>query len=171
MLTTPVGKDFLKLWQVLQKVWSPNIRNLSLQNKLLFLLKAPLLVVLQRNPWAVICKWGISLSCLCKLCFICNHLRSLRPPHVSSPSPPVSTVSELLYCLQYFKFPLKCLAWQVVWPFPYSNYRLAGFLKLGFWRNNTFLPHLKGKKRDIWPAARTVNHTDRAQALSDALGY
>lgn len=44
---------------------------------------------------------------------------ALQHPHVSSTPPPqVSTVSGLLYCLQYFKFPLKCLAWQVVRPFP-----------------------------------------------------
>lgn len=33
-------------------------------------------------------------------------------------------------------------------PFP-CNYRLVGFLKWGFWRNNTFLLKLKGKTKDI----------------------
>lgn len=30
----------------------------------------------------------------------------------------VSTASGFPYCLQYFQFPLKCLAWQVLQPFP-----------------------------------------------------
>lgn len=165
------NKKFLKLCWDPQTSSSGACKGRTLHQVFFRLTEVPLLVELQRRRWAVVIvdaykSAGISLS---------HSMFHPQPP--SSPQTPNLTPwSQSRQWVGYSTVYNISNSLSSVWLgrlsdlFP-SNYRLAGFLKWGFWRNNTFLSELKGKNRDIWPAAHTVNHTDRAQALSDALGY
>lgn len=47
-----------------------------------------------------------------------------------------------------------------------SNYRLAGFLKWGFWRNNNFLPELEGKKwRHLASSSYSQSHRPSSSSV------
>lgn len=92
---------------------------------------------------------------------------SHTPPPAQGPNTPASKLSGLLYCLQYFKFPLKCLVWQVVRPFP-LQLQACWVSQMGLLKKQHSFPKLTGGgDGDIWPA---VNPTGWAQAPSDAFG-
>lgn len=139
-LTTSVQeKKFLMLWKPLRKVVSTSsegCRRRTLHRAFFQNSELTILVELQKKKDLLLSSWCLKI---CKY-FSCTHsMFHLQPP--SSPPTPrhlvsshplvsVSTVSGLLYCLQYFQFPLKCLAWQVVRPFP-EQLQACGVSQMG----------------------------------------
>ena len=96
-----------------------------------------------------------------------GYVSTVAPPNILfiSTLSAVSTASGFADCLQYFQFPLKCLAWQLLQPFPLQLRGLWGSSNGAFEEITLYSSSSREKKtKDV--LARSLNSQSHRSCLT-----